>query len=141
MGSVAKVRKRNTAVGGSARAEFVNEKGCCFQLFPFLHITNKPKFEDVSKHGDGTATPLSSSMSSSNHRRITPKNKKVLLHKPSSLISYRGSKTVIYALKSLHLDRCTSVTLKEELKNEGKMHAANKWCLEWIVCSSECVID
>jgi hypothetical protein len=128
MGSVAKVRKRDTAIGGSARSEFVDNEKCCFQLFSFFRFpqSNKSKaFEDFSTHnnGSGTATPLSAS----NHSLSKSKNKKVLQHKPSSLISYKSSnKTVTYALKSLHLDRCTSVALKEELKNEGKVNISEK---------------
>jgi hypothetical protein len=120
MGSVAKVRKRDTAVGGSARSEFVDNKKCCFQLFSIFQPLQpkKSKFEDFSQHNDGTVTPISASKHSSFSK---PKNRKVLQHKPSSLISYKSSKTVTYALKSLHLDRCTSIALKEELKNEGKM--------------------
>jgi hypothetical protein len=122
MGSVAKVRKRGTAVGGSARSEFVENEKCCFQLLSIFRLpqSNKSKFEDFSQHNGGTVTPLSAS----NHSLSKSKNKKVLQHKPSSLISYKSSKTVIYALKSLHLDRCTSTTLKEELKNEGKMNVS-----------------
>jgi hypothetical protein len=123
MGSVAKVRKRDTAIGGSARSEFVDNEKCCFHLVSMFRLpqSNNSKFEDFSRHNgsSGTVTPLSAS----NHSISKPKNKKVLQHKPSSLISYKSSnKTVTYALKSLHLDRCTSVALKEELKNEGKMN-------------------
>jgi hypothetical protein len=119
MGSVSKVRKRDTAVGGSARSEFVDHQKCCFRLLSICRPlqSKKSKFEDFSQDNDGTVTPLSAS----NHSSLSkPKNRKVLQHKPSSLISYKSSKTVTYALKSLHLDRCTSLALKEELKNEGK---------------------
>jgi hypothetical protein len=127
MGSVAKVRKRDTAIGGSARSEFVDNEKCCFQLVSMFRFpqSNTSKFEDFSKHNDnsGTETPLSAS----NHSLSKPKNKKVLQHKASSLISYKSSsKAVTYALKSLHLDRCTSIALKEELKNEGKMNGSEK---------------
>jgi hypothetical protein len=125
MGSVAKVRKRDTAVGGSARSEFVDNEKCCFQLCSVFQLpqSSKSKFEDFSNHNGGTVTPLSAS----NHSLSKPKNKKVLQHKPSSLISYKSNnKTVAYALKSLHLDRCTSNALKEELKNEGKMNVSEK---------------
>jgi hypothetical protein len=124
MGSVAEVKKRDTAIGGSARSEFVDNEKCCFQLFSvFRFPQSTSKFDDLSKHNDGTGTltPLSAS----NHSLRKSKNEKVLQHKPSSLISYKiSSKTVTYALKSLHLDRCTSVALKEELKNEGKMNVS-----------------
>lgn len=109
MGSVSKVRKRDTHVGGSSRASFVaREKGCCFQLFSFCPMmeANKTKILEVTD-------------SDSSRRQLKSKNSKVLEHKPSSLISYGGKKDVVYALKSLHLDRCTNTELKEELKNEG----------------------
>jgi hypothetical protein len=124
MGSVAKVRKRDTAIGGSARSEFVDNEKCCFQLVSFFRLPqSKASMFEEQKDGSGTVTPLSVS----NHSLSKPKNKKVLQHKPSSLISYKSSfKTVTYALKSLHLDRCTSVALKEELKNEGKMNVSEK---------------
>lgn len=127
MGSVAKVRKRDTALGGSARSEFVENDKCCFQLVSIFRFpqSNNSKFDDFSKHNDGTETPLSVS----NHSLSKFKNKKVLKHKPSSLISYKSSsKTVTYALKSLHLDRCTSIALKEELRNEGKMNVSENIC-------------
>lgn len=48
-----------------------------------------------------------------------PVNKKQLKHQvSSSMISYGTKKESAYALKTILLDRCSSVDFKEELKNE-----------------------
>jgi len=48
-----------------------------------------------------------------------PENKKQLRHQPSSsMISYGTKKDTCYALKTILLDRCSSVEYRNELKNE-----------------------
>lgn len=53
MGSVSKVKKRETAKGGSARPNFVKKKhqGCCFQILSWLRIPgyDDPKFIDLNQ--------------------------------------------------------------------------------------------
>jgi serine/threonine protein kinase len=116
MGSVSKVRKRD--IGGSARPDFVSKEtqGFCFQLFSFcLPKSGRDKFVE---HESSRTASLSSS---SNPIQTTPNkqtNHKVLQHKASSLISYGGKKDVVYALKSLILNRVSTEDLMEELKNE-----------------------
>jgi hypothetical protein len=53
MGSVSKVKKRETAKGGSARPNFVKKKnqGCCIQILSWLRIPGfeEPKFIDLNE--------------------------------------------------------------------------------------------
>lgn len=183
-GSVAKVRKRDRAKGGSARQAFVKEehKGdCCFHIknwlawlpswsgnawmVPARTTTTTTKTNTTSTSGgdnDDELTPLkgseeskhaarSSSNSNSNsygknmdssfhsfaswsewvdpkgrhrHNSSKPVNRKEFIHShSSSLITFGTKKESYYALKSIHLDRCTSKEFVKELKNEGEFHS------------------
>lgn len=110
MSSVAKVKKKDFCVGGSARAEFVdsihlNDISNCFSL-PFLRssagnkseykkeiLLDVPNSSDSSKHSDG------------------------LLQKCSSLIIY-NQENIYYALKSIHMGKIEREAYRQELKNE-----------------------
>ena len=125
MGSVARVRKKEEAVGGSARPKFVQKHGnqnCCFNLFSFL-----PTFRlqnDLIVMSSSTAAMDSDSLNDSesnvksNSSSSKPSNRKTFIRKQSSLITYGSKKETAYALKSIHLDRCSSLELRDELKNE-----------------------
>jgi serine/threonine protein kinase len=101
MGTVAKVKKKETAVGGSARVTFrESEKKCCFGL-PFT----------CCFAGEGSAKQNIIDPAS-NHQS------KPLLRKTSSLITYGNKKESYFALKSILLERAANETYVEELKNE-----------------------
>ena len=51
---------------------------------------------------------------------VTKKRKEFKHSASSSLITYGPKKDTFYALKSIHLDRCTTPAFVKELKNEGK---------------------
>jgi hypothetical protein len=135
MGYVAKVQKKDSVRGGSARPEFVaNHRHlhshpwqlCCFpSLFSFCmknnnHVPNmKGTFIDVDPSTSSSTTNVSS-LSSSGLEASNPK----VLHSQgsrSTLITYGTKKETHYALKSIILDRCSTPEFKEELKNEGKL--------------------
>jgi hypothetical protein len=135
MGYVAKVQKKDSVRGGSARPEFVanhrHSHGrplqlCCFpSLFSFCsknngHIPNmKGTFIDIDRSTSSATTNVSSLSSSS----LGASNPKVLhtQRSHSTLITYGSKKETHYALKSIILDRCSTPEFKEELKNEGKL--------------------
>ena len=100
MGTVAKVKKKTTAVGGSARVTFrESERKCCFGL-PFACC-----FTGEGNKKPGMVVPAS------DHPRP------VLIKKKSSIITY-NHKENYFALKSILLERAASETYVEELKNE-----------------------
>jgi hypothetical protein len=129
MGSVSRVRKRPDAVGGSARAAFVQKHSsrgslcsmdkCCFGLFQWIQLPGQKNAfvessrTDISMSNDSTMSnpPPSSSdgaSSDNNHR---------FYRKQSSLVKYeKHKKDNFYALKSIHLDRCSSQEYVDELK-------------------------
>ena len=125
-GYVAKVEKKVSARGGSARPEFVKQRhGCCFQLLSFLHLPggySEKKFVDwtsTTTTASSTRTAVSSSSLSSAPLPQTRRgNPKTLIPQYSSLITYGTKKESYYALKSNILDRCSSAEFQEELKSE-----------------------
>lgn len=101
MGTVAKVKKKTTAVGGSARVHFrESEKKCCFGL-PLTCC-----FGGEGKAKPGAIEPVSD--------HPTPS----LLRKASSIITYGNKKESYFALKSILLERAANEAFVEELKNE-----------------------
>lgn len=109
MGSVAKVRKRQSAIGGSARKNVLDEikptkkkMHTCFDL-PFVgglfrHCT-KGEVDAESENDTSSA------------------------HSSEWLIASEGSNALasddmVYAMKSIHISRCTDEVFIEELKNE-----------------------
>lgn len=73
-GYVAKVQKKDSARGGSARPDFVKRsQGCCFQLLSFLHLPGgyqHKKFVDCSET-DATTWSNTSSLSTKSHESQT----------------------------------------------------------------------
>lgn len=138
-GSVAKVKKRPEAIGGSSKQEYVKkEKGCCFVFLTYLNIPSlMPKFDQLaplnssdgnrtsSKHGSlhGGAFSADQSHHSYASKSSTPRGraKQMVVKRSSSQITYGGAKKggTYFALKSIHLDRCTTPEYVKELRNEG----------------------
>lgn len=103
MGTVAKVKKKTTAVGGSARPTFrESERKRCFGIPPFTCCfggEEKPKQNALDAE-------------SSHHPARS------LIKKTSSIITYGTKKDVYFALKSILLERAANETYIAELKNE-----------------------
>lgn len=103
MGTVAKVKKKNTAVGGSARVSFrESERKCCFGLPLTCCFTGEGKAKQ------NLMDPVSS------HHPPRP----ALVKRSSSIITYGNKKENYFALKSILLERAANATYVEELKNE-----------------------
>ena len=144
---MSKVRKRESARGGSARPEFVQQRkqNCCFPLLNFFRLFCPPNDNLLTPESQSVMSSLSSShnhsdksvklptteerkkwlqsdkgsQSMTSYTTSTNANKKKLLFHSSSMITY-GTKNVSYfALKSILLDRCACDKLKDELRNEG----------------------
>jgi len=120
-------------MGGSARQEYVRkEKGCCFVLFSYLRIPSLvPKYDELAPLKASGSSEHESTLSSENTgpdisrhsvNSASRGNRKAPAKRSSSLISYGGTKKdgAYYALKSIHLDRCTTPEYVRELRNEGK---------------------
>jgi serine/threonine protein kinase len=165
MGSVSKVKKRKSAIGGSARRTFVEEESrhhratqentFLYRCFSFCipGMAEKDKedaFVSTYDHGhsNGTGNGSGGSHESSgatsavsaltgdsssryyettngngttdttydtnSQRKATKKRYK----KASSIISYTGEKNVVYALKTIILERVKDATFRKELLNE-----------------------
>ena len=143
LGSVAKVRKRDRARGGSARLEFVNDEKelsdrsnskaanqtCCWGLpLPFLrkasvhHVLTTIQ-QSVWVSSTSTTSPSSSIVNNSGSDYETStspvKNpKSPVCRSDSTLIKYGDRTEPFYALKSIHLDRCSCPEYQRELQNE-----------------------
>ena len=123
MGSVSRVRKRQDAVGGSARKAFVEKhsqhKGtakCCFAWMSWLKLpTQADAFEADSSR---TASTLSGSATTTvSATTTTAAAKRSLYRSQSSIVKYSEShKESFFALKSIHLDRCSTKEYVDELK-------------------------
>jgi len=101
MGTVAKVKKKTTAMGGSARVQFrESEKKWCFGL-PLTCC-----FGGEGKAKQGAIQPVS------DHP------KPAYIKKSSSIITYGKKKESYFALKSILLERAANEAYVEELKNE-----------------------
>lgn len=142
MGNVAKVRKRDRMRGGSARQEFVTEEKrlsdrlsqsnkCCWVIScPIPRMTpvkDVLKVLPISKASSSTWSSTLSPSSNSDSVSIQPtfqaaSNTKAPPHRSnSSIITYGNKKDALYALKSIHLDCCTSKDYQRELENEVKI--------------------
>lgn len=147
MGSVSKVQKRKSALGGSARKSFVNRERqhqLCFGLFDpencgfFCPIrtgekkNSKNAFVHASTSwNSANMETIDESLEQDARQEIPPSDQPQQRGQPtrsariqqystmgsSSIITYEH-KDVTYALKSIHLDRCRDATFKEELLNE-----------------------
>lgn len=116
MGSVSRVRKRQDAIGGSARKDFVKkfgQKDCCFGWLDFIKF---PPQKDAFLDSSRTTTTLSSSNGTASSAK-GPDPRKKFYRKQSSIVKHNEEqKAGVYALKSIHLDRCTTTEYVEELK-------------------------
>lgn len=129
MGSVAKVRKRPHAMGGSARGQHIVKNQNFLDCFPGLFSCCIPN-EKGSKKSNSSFSFWSSDTNSKSSTGITDSGDssafsaeiteggKHFIRKTSSMISYGKGKPVFYALKSIHLDRCMNKEFQMELKNE-----------------------
>lgn len=142
MGSVSRVRKRVEAVGGSARAAFVQKhhtpsaaaKCCCFGWLRFLQLPSQGDVMVVSDNGsEGSSTTAtaaakktrsSRSVGSSSTTASSTTNRK-MYRQSSSIVKFDTHKDTFYALKSIHLDRCSTKEYVDELKVSA--HAHTKW--------------
>jgi serine/threonine protein kinase len=118
MGSVSRVRKKDSALGGSARDAFVlssRSRKCCFLGWCLPGL--KHKFDDAATRASSHGSWEDDDKSFKSSTRSVPHPEK-LGRQGSSLITH-GHKDVHYALKSIHLDRCSNHTFIDELKNEG----------------------
>ena len=131
MGSVAIVRKREDALGGSARQSIVDsfrredKREKCFRM-PIVGPFFRFCVEDVgisrhsrtSRHGsdnsDSSGTILSS-LTTSKRDLFTASERSVLSEEESEI---RKGNRNLYAMKSIHLNRITDETFIQELKNE-----------------------
>lgn len=128
MGSVSRVRKRTDAVGGSARRAFVEKHSqrndCCGMTWlSFLRLPSQKDdlFQEQSSTRSSTVTTASTTTigsttftSSSSTAAAHPQS---IYRKQSSLVTYKEKhKDNFYALKSIHLDRCSNKEYIEELK-------------------------
>eukprot|EP00542_Grammatophora_oceanica_P010432 CAMPEP_0194032256 /NCGR_PEP_ID=MMETSP0009_2-20130614/5237_1 /TAXON_ID=210454 /ORGANISM="Grammatophora oceanica, Strain CCMP 410" /LENGTH=706 /DNA_ID=CAMNT_0038672641 /DNA_START=11 /DNA_END=2131 /DNA_ORIENTATION=+ len=123
MGSVAKVRKRDEVIGGSARKEVVNsiarerQLDKCFEvpLFGGLFRACFEPFKNISRPKTQHQNSILSSIRSTSSSQHSPIESDF-----SSRRSVLSSSTyeVTYALKSIHLNRVKDPTFVEELKNE-----------------------
>ena len=120
MGSVAKVRKRSSIVGGSARKElqdhFRREKRReqCFQV---------PVVGGFFRWCIGKAQFHTESESSSRHESNASETSSILAPRAPIVEDYNdlhgeSSTDLLFAMKSIHLSRVTDPTFIQELKNE-----------------------
>jgi serine/threonine protein kinase len=121
MGSVAKVRKRGTVVGGSARKGFAEavtkqkrEKECI--RIPWIGGIFRLCFEGKLKIG--AETEKTNILSSIKRGFSFVESGGSASIEESIETSSSGSKQNIYAMKSIHLTRVTDGAFRLELKNE-----------------------
>jgi Protein kinase domain len=147
MGSVSKVRKRKSAIGGSARKAFVeeesqhyhqNQKTLLHNCFSFCIPGNKEKkkensfasVEEIAREGSSGSTRSALTSDSSyiyalntgNDASINTSSEqervKTSIQSSSSMISFSGESSAVYALKTIILDKVTDSTFRRELLNE-----------------------
>jgi serine/threonine protein kinase len=124
MGSVSKVQKWKSVVGGSARSSYVEEEKrrsqwwCpgvrmpCFTFCPVLTVEKSKNslLQTIEEHSPASETllplPTTKALSESSNGSSS-----------SSIITY-GRRDVIYALKSIHIDRVKDAVFRKELMNE-----------------------
>ncbi|KAL7553184.1 hypothetical protein ACHAWF_016443 [Thalassiosira exigua] len=128
MGSVTKVKKRESVIGGSARQEYVDSihgvEGFCFSLPIVGHILRWCTGRDLGqrvKRDLFVESPSSVNserdVSTSSSASPAASNARKILRSPSSALSY-AKKDMYFALKTIHFDRVTNQQLVEELQNE-----------------------
>lgn len=144
MGSVTLVKKKDAVVGGSARKElqdhFRTERklNACFQLpvvggwFQFC-LKDKFQFKEPaltsSTRSSGSYTSAGSGSGSGSNKTsqrkntngtgpTTPNNSLRMSSRSGSTTSPRPIHNIMYAMKSIHLERVTDEVFIKELKNE-----------------------
>jgi serine/threonine protein kinase len=133
MGSVAKVRKRGSAIGGSARKElrdhFRREKKLkeCATI-PFFGSMFKHCLRAVWQDDLGSSDGVDNNNNNNNTSTHSSATSSILspranaLQRVESLDTSDTSKyELIYAMKSIHLSRVTDPTFIEELRNEVRI--------------------
>jgi len=131
MGSVATVRKREDAVGGSSRQSLVDsfrreaKMNECFRM-PILGPFFRFCVEDMgisqrsrSSHhhhsdSDNSSVTFFSSLTASKRNLFTASERSILSEEESA---HRKTQ-MMYAMKSIHLNRITDESFIQELKNE-----------------------
>jgi len=123
MGSVSKVKKKEAAIGGSARSDLVNkfhadQFAFCFSLpivGSLLGICTGGRGEH--KKNDLLVEKSESSPSSIGSNKSNNSRKKYF-RKTSSIIIYGENEEIYYALKSIHMEYVRNEVYRQELKNE-----------------------
>lgn len=110
MGTVAKVRKRKEAVGGSARKEI--DQDCCIPLLSPMCQFLVTMRSDSQRSLTATERSGVSGVSSILQTRTN------LVEDYNDQHGEEQSGDLVYAMKSIHLSRVTSDVFLEELKNE-----------------------
>jgi serine/threonine protein kinase len=125
MGSVAKVRKRGSAIGGSARKELRDHfrrerklKECA--TIPFFGSIFKHCLKAVWRNDLGSSDGVDASRHSSATSSILSPRANAL-ERVESLDTADSKYELIYAMKSIHLSRVTDPTFIEELRNEVRI--------------------
>ena len=118
MGSVAKVKKRADAIGGSARKELVEqaEKEARLEAcFSFPIVGGLFQFCMKGKRDDSLLSDASNDTGHSfSLRYAVPSSETESASSPSTAKQHAE---VIYAMKSIHLSRVDDPSFVEELKN------------------------
>lgn len=116
MGSVSKVKKREDALGGSARPKFLKtlEDGIFLKLLRCFHIDCCDPKEDSEESCNSKDIFLKSQSSFSSTGSKTGNGEE---RRISSMISFTH-RDAFYALKSIHLAQARNKTFRDELKNE-----------------------
>ena len=125
MGSVAKVRKRGSAIGGSARKELRDHfrrerklKECA--AIPFFGSIFKHCLKALWRDDLGSSDGVDASTHSSGTSSILSPRANAL-ERVESLDTADSKYELIYAMKSIHLSRVTDPTFIEELRNEVRI--------------------
>lgn len=124
MGSVAKVRKRDEAVGGSARKEIVEllqERNGCF-LFSFFRFCMKGNGSANGSRSDGSqsgAFPRKrGDLFQPTVSARTDPTEVSCSGDEESTSTKRSQSNIVYAMKTIHLKRIKNEAFVQELKNE-----------------------
>jgi len=115
MGSVCKVKKKRSAVGGSARKAFLEmqKRSSILKILPCLSFCIPGDVAEESKKGALVAVDVDDPVENQQSR-----NSEVSNSCPSSIVSFQNEYGVLYALKSIILDHVTNDTFVRELQNE-----------------------
>lgn len=142
MGSVCRVKKRTSAVGGSARTLFVQkQKQYNHSISPVCHVLKKilpclsfcpiggsgkeetktsalVRNSDSSLSSNGDGSGIGDTGTIANKNTTNPKVFSKEHRRHSEIISFDSDYGVVYALKSIVLDQVKNIVFIEELQNE-----------------------